>query len=294
MSSLWGSAPLERVALRGQETGSLERQHKGGQSASAREGKGESLQAVTMVAPRDHIPQPGGGGHHTPSGLLTESLQARSQARGKSSPTIAARSSGLSAAEMDDLLPGTLVTPENVHTFANAQVLVRTTDSYRQALAPVPDPAAQCVGIVIKVHADQCDKKGNGLRVDVLWDNGRPMQGYRVAFAKAFDLEAAEAAEPRDADSNPERTCHDASSEVSAGTHRSPKKSLWKRMAKLSFKSPFSSKSDSRHSRHSWPTSSPKFAPMDAGDRSLDSGMCSVSVGYLNVSYFCKGTCELM
>ena len=238
-----------------------------------------------MVATHEHVPPLAGGGHHKPlSGACTEPLPVRSM----TSPSIAARSPGLGAADLDDLPPGTLVTPENVYAFANAQVLVRTTDKYRQALAPVPDPAAQCVGIVVKVNADQCDKKGDGLRVDVLWDNGRPMQGYRVAFAKAFDLEAAE---PRDADSNPERTCHDASLEVSSGMRKSPKKSLWKRMAKLSFKSPFSSKPDSRHNRHSWPLSSPKFAPMDAGDRSLDSGMCSVSVGYLNVSYVCSVTC---
>ena len=224
--------------------------------------------SAPLVQPSPPAPYAARGPYGTPSGI-------------KQSPGMLARSPCLGATDLEDLPPGTVVTMDNVHTFSNHQILVRTTEAYRQALAPVQDPAASCVGIIVKVNADQCDKKGNGLRVDVLWDNGRPMQGYRVAFAKAFDLEAAET---READANPERSCHGPSPGASVETQASPRKSLWKRMSKLTFKSPFSSKSDCRHNRHSWPLSSPKSAPQDAANRSLDSSQCSVSVGYLNVS----------
>lgn len=125
------------------------------------------------------------------------------------------------------------MTPENVHAFANMQILVRTTEAYRRALGAVADPAMNCVGIVVKVKADQVDKHGEGLRVDVLWDNARPLEGYRVGYQRAFDLEAAV---PPETGVNPF-----LASPADSQTLHAQKRSLWSRM-KLPFKSPFSSK----------------------------------------------------
>jgi len=125
--------------------------------------------------------------------------------------------------------PGTLVTPANVHMFLSHKIRVQTTLAYRTALGSVADPAATCVGVVVMINAHQVDHHGNGMRVDVLWDNGRPLQGYRVGYAKAHDLEAAETRKHLDQSPVPE----------SKDTFE--RKSIWRRIAS-GFKSPFFSK----------------------------------------------------
>jgi len=156
------------------------------------------------------------------------------------------------------LAPGRLVTADNVQLFYNHQILVRTTSSYRTALGSVVDPAAQCVGVVIKINRNQVDKHGNGMRVDVLWDNGRPLQGYRVGYAKAYDLEAAP---PREPDENP----HSQQPSVSQ-TATVERRSIWRRLTS-GFKSPFPSKRSCR--------------ALDPSSTFADDGAVRVSVGFL-------------
>lgn len=97
---------------------------------------------------------------------------------------------------------GQLVSMENVATVELAHMLVQTTDKYRRDLGDVPDPAERCSGIIVQVVELQDSKKQRASRVDVLWDNGRLLQGYRVGFAgsskaqAAFDLEIAAASGP--------------------------------------------------------------------------------------------------
>jgi hypothetical protein len=153
--------------------------------------------------------------------------------------------------DVAQIVPGTLVSPANVHMFYNHQIRVRTTLAYRTALGSVADPAATCVGVVVKINAHQVDHHGNGMRVDVLWDNGRPLQGYRVGYAKAHDLEAAE---PRKPDANP----HPHQSPVSESKDTIERKSIWRRIAS-GFKSPFFSKRSCK----------------------ADDGVLQVSVGFL-------------
>jgi hypothetical protein len=158
-----------------------------------------------------------------------------------------------------DMEPGTLVTPDNVSLFVSTQVLVRTTDSYRNALvaAGSVDPAKECFGVIVKVRDDK--EEETGFRVQVMWNNGRPLQGYRVGVQNKFDLESANVAVAQEVDWNP--------SPEKKAKEKKPKKGLWGRMM-----SPFKGKLGISLDRCDASESNP---------RNL-----AVSVGYLNVSSY--------
>lgn len=100
-----------------------------------------------------------------------------------------------SAPELQLPEAGAMVTMENVFTVERAHMLVQTTQEYRRDLVDVPDPAQSYCGIIVKI-ADSDNQCAS--RVDVLWQNGWVLQGYRVGFAgtsnsePSFDLEISE------------------------------------------------------------------------------------------------------
>jgi hypothetical protein len=106
-------------------------------------------------------------------------------------------SHGPSAPELPAEDQPQLVTADNVRKFEQERTLVSTTSKYRSDLRNVADPALHCRGIIVAVE-EVVDRKGNlASRVDVLYDNGQLLQGYRVGFAgsskgePAFDLETS-------------------------------------------------------------------------------------------------------
>ena len=96
---------------------------------------------------------------------------------------------------LDPLVPGSKVTPSNVHNFIENKLVVQTTASYRAACVKqfgTEDPSAAAVaGRVTRIMSEE----GQGLKVEVLWNFGptqkpQPMAGYRVGIdSKFFDLE---------------------------------------------------------------------------------------------------------
>lgn len=96
---------------------------------------------------------------------------------------------------LDTLVPGSKVTPSNVHNFIENKLVVQTTASYRAACVKqfgTEDPSAAAVaGRVTRIMSEE----GQGLKVEVLWSFGptqkpQPMAGYRVGIdSKFFDLE---------------------------------------------------------------------------------------------------------
>lgn len=106
-------------------------------------------------------------------------------------------SHGPSAPELPAAEHAHLITAENVRLFEQARTLVSTTSKYRMDLGDVADPALHCRGIIVAVE-ELTDRKGHlAFRVDVLYDNGQLLQGYRVGFTgsstgePAFDLETS-------------------------------------------------------------------------------------------------------
>lgn len=81
-----------------------------------------------------------------------------------------------------------LTSMEEARIFLRDRILVRTSQAYQQAIHPAVDPAKDCVGRVVAVSA--ADEQGFG-RVDVVWDLGMTLQGYRIGIQSAFDLETA-------------------------------------------------------------------------------------------------------
>ena len=96
---------------------------------------------------------------------------------------------------LDPLVPGSKVTPSNVHNFIENKLVVQTTASYRAACVKqfvTEDPSAAAVaGRITRIMSEE----GQGLKVEVLWSFGptqkpQPMAGYRVGIdSKFFDLE---------------------------------------------------------------------------------------------------------
>ena len=147
--------------------------------------------------------------------------------------------------------PGTLVSEENLMAFVKSEAIVRTTDSYRQALAKggAECPAKNCVGVVVTVVPETTY---GGYTVQVMWNNGRPMNGYRVGVKnKYFDLEAADSNDLHDCDVT------DSNPVAEIGSSPAKKKGLLHRMM-----SPFKSKK-------------PKDSPDSSPSKLI------VSVGYL-------------
>ena len=89
-----------------------------------------------------------------------------------------------------DVAPGTVVTEENLKMLFDARVVVRTSETYRQALeaAGMKCPVFDCIGRIRAMEAEE----GGGYRCIVKWSDGQKLAGYRVGYSDAFDLETAE------------------------------------------------------------------------------------------------------